>query len=777
MAGERDNEPAAILVLLPALGLLVGFAVWCGAQAAALLFGQHHLLALTSHDVAQALPGLAREPGRPNLAWPARVRPALPGPVGYWVASVPPLLAGLAAAVVMGLVASGVWPGGGPAVRHRRRMGMDPDDRFATVADLAPLWVGGPRTGRMTLGQVGGRFRRRLVATEDPTRPLDGVVPRWRRRRASRRRGGSGSVVVFGPSQCGKTSALAIPAILEWDGPLIALSVKTDLLGATIARRRRLGEVRVFDPTGITGGQGDAGWSPLATSRRLSGARQTVKSIMNATDWSETGGDMAFWVAAAEDLLGLLFWTAATAQLPMGAVVDWVTGMEKETPAQLLGAFAAHADPITAAEGVIVRDGFEAVWKTDQRQISSVYLVARQMIRPWQEPAIRDSAATSGISLDWLLGQDQPEDGEDGPAGPRSVYLCADLDDADRLAPVLGGLVDDLIREAYVQVGRGGRPLDPKLLVVVDEAGNWPMQNLPARISTCAGLGIQLLLLYQSKAQIDAAYGQRADTVVANAATKIFFCGVSDPATLTYVDSLLGSEHVPVRSTSREAGLFAAGSGSISDQPSRLDLFPASMLRQVLPGQALLIHHTLRPAHLYGRYWFRDRQLRALAAADPTGVAEPAGEPVAVDVPAPAGRAVALPTQPAIGEASSTGWPSTPPAGRVGGKSVPTGPVRMIRFSQDRPAGGANGAPGAPAGSAGGEQAAEGEVEWLSWPLDLLQRTAYPDEPRSGEAGGLAGFPDWFTTPVADDDGSAPDASAGPGPAEAERDDDGTGQP
>jgi type IV secretion system protein VirD4 len=771
MAGERDNEPAAILVLLPALGLLVGFTVWIGAQIAALLFGQHHLLALTSHDVAQALPGLAREPGRPNLAWPARVRPALPGPVGYWVASAPPLLAGLAATVVIGLVASGVWPGGaGPAVRHRRRMGMDPDDRFATVADLAPLWVGGPRTGRMTLGRVGGRFRRRLVATEDPTRPLDAVVPRWRRRRASRRRGGSGSVVVFGPSQCGKTSALAIPAILEWDGPLIALSVKTDLLGATIARRRRLGEVRVFDPTGITGGQGDAGWSPLATSRRLSGARQTAKSIMNATDWSETGGDMAFWVSTAEDLLGLLFWTAATAQLPMGAVVDWVTGMEKETPAQLLGAFAGHTDPITAAEGVIVRDGFEAVWKSDQRQISSVYLVARQMIRPWQEPAIRDSADTSGISLDWLLGQDQP-DGEDGPAGPRSVYLCADLDDADRLAPVLGGLVDDLIREAYVQVGRTGRPLDPKLLVVVDEAGNWPMRNLPARISTCAGLGIQLLLLYQSKAQIDAAYGQRADTVVANAATKIFFCGVSDPATLTYVDSLLGSEHVPVRSTSREAGLFAAGSGSISDQPSRLDLFPASMLRQVLPGQALLIHHTLRPAHLHGRYWFRDRQLRALATSDPERTFQAAARPVAEDGSPSAGRAVALPEPPAVPGAIS-GWPFSSddgPATGAGGTST----VQMIRFGPDRSArpnaAGASGPTDRP-DTAGG--LGDGDVAWLSWPQDLL------DQPSPGETQphDPYGFAERFTT-EGGEEAAAPLVAPGEHPADRDADDNGPARP
>ena len=41
------------------------------------------------------------------------------------------------------------------------------------------------------------------------------------------------------------------PGVLDWDGPAILLSVKRDMLDATIKRRRNLGEVRVFDPSGL----------------------------------------------------------------------------------------------------------------------------------------------------------------------------------------------------------------------------------------------------------------------------------------------------------------------------------------------------------------------------------------------------------------------------------------------------------------------------------------------------------------------------------------------
>ena len=64
-----------------------------------------------------------------------------------------------------------------------------------------------------------------------------------------------------GGARCGKT-ANAISGTLDWAGPAILSSVKADLMSATLTQRRRLGDVRVFDPTNATD-QPSAGWSPL----------------------------------------------------------------------------------------------------------------------------------------------------------------------------------------------------------------------------------------------------------------------------------------------------------------------------------------------------------------------------------------------------------------------------------------------------------------------------------------------------------------------------------
>jgi type IV secretion system protein VirD4 len=112
--------------------------------------------------------------------------------------------------------------------------------------------------GRLVLGKVAGprRAGRRMLAAE-PTQ----------------------SLAVIGPTQSGKTTALAVPAILGWAGPVVAASVKTDLLRDTLAWRRDQGHVWIFDPTGSTG-LGSDRWSPLRAARTWSGARRAAADLV-----------------------------------------------------------------------------------------------------------------------------------------------------------------------------------------------------------------------------------------------------------------------------------------------------------------------------------------------------------------------------------------------------------------------------------------------------------------------------------------------------------------
>jgi len=123
--------------------------------------------------------------------------------------------------------------------------------------------------------------------------------------------------MVVGPTQSGKTTGLAIPAILEWSGPLLATSVKADLLVETVEWRRSLGEVQYYDPTGavgLVGGSRSSGWSPLSRAATWPGARRMASALCSVARASDGGMDDAgFWYANAEKLLAPLLFAAATA--------------------------------------------------------------------------------------------------------------------------------------------------------------------------------------------------------------------------------------------------------------------------------------------------------------------------------------------------------------------------------------------------------------------------------------------------------------------------------
>jgi type IV secretion system protein VirD4 len=107
------------------------------------------------------------------------------------------------------------------------------------------------------------------------------------------------SVLVVGPTQSGKTSALSVPALLEWAGPVLATSVKDDLAAATFAWRSRQGPCWIFDPTRTSGLRPLAGWSPLAVCPDWSAAQRVAGWLVEATPARSGMADAAFWYAAA----------------------------------------------------------------------------------------------------------------------------------------------------------------------------------------------------------------------------------------------------------------------------------------------------------------------------------------------------------------------------------------------------------------------------------------------------------------------------------------------
>jgi type IV secretion system protein VirD4 len=428
---------------------------------------------------------------------------------------------------------------------------------WATLRDLRSLVVKSPQPGRLTLGRVKGK----LVAAEKYQ-----------------------SVIALGPTQSMKTSGLVIPVIGEWDGPVLATSVKSDLLKHTIEGRKNRGDVWVYDPTESVAEERSS-WSPLDSCTTWHSSQRTASWLCGAAPSGRAGlADAEFWYAAAAKLLGPLLYAAARSGRTITDVVRWVNLQEqKEVLEALAGGDSGATDAARASFG------------RDVRQKSSIYTTAETVLAAYEDPVVAKSAQICDISARSFLQK----------GSQKTLYVVAPSHEQQRLRPLFETLLHTIITAAFDMSNEMGKPLDPPLLVVLDEAANIaPLRDLDTLASTAASHGIQLVSVFQDLAQITTRYKDRTQTVVNNHRTKLFMSGVSDTQTLEYASRLLGDEEVLQASVTRGA----YGSRSTTQSTAMRSVAPANVLRGIRPGEGVLVYGHLPPARITLRPWFKEKR-------------------------------------------------------------------------------------------------------------------------------------------------------------------------
>ena len=582
-------------ILLGALVAVLG--TWLAAVANAHLF-QRRALGAGLVDAARALLTPAHWSVAPAEAWPLG---AAFGPAGtYWVFLV--LFWGIGGAVLYFVFHK---TREGPEVKARTRLGASTKEQFAELDDLDTLRVDGPTFGRFILGTADGQ----LVATEHrhlaPAKPPRG-------QKVHPRQGDINSVLVVGPSRSKKTVGVTA-GVYDWMGPAVLSSVKGDLLLATIKHRRTVGEVRIYDPLGTVSGVEShrAGWTPLSAIHTLEAAQRETTALADAAPIQgvENG---SYFVQLASKLVGPLLWVAAKSGRSMADVVRWVNRQDSAVkpgqgnpnpPAEvrtLLGQLSKTLDGRGAEELAIASDALAAAWNADDRTRSNTYTTAGLLLVAWESGGVREADTHDvQIDLDWLL---------DGP-GYNTLYICTNVEEQERLAPVFGGMIASLVNEVYRRTA-GTKPLIPPLLLVLDEAANTPNKRLPAIASTCAGLGVLMVTVWQSLSQIQSAFSRLAGDVITNHGTKLLFAAASDMDTLRYASDITGEEDV-ITMLDKDADREGP-----SESVSLGKLVPVGVLRRALPGTALMIHGTLPPVDLRVQEWWLDDRLHALSDGD-----------------------------------------------------------------------------------------------------------------------------------------------------------------
>ncbi len=559
MRDERTGgvSDAALLAVIGGTAALAG-AVWLWGGLAGLLFG-HGWPRVGAGQLATVL---ARLPGRlahPAAAWPPGARGLLPGTAGFYGALA--MLGACGAALAAGASRAGLLT----------RLGRRPaGTRWASRGELRTLY-GRARTGRLALGRCGGRL---LYAEQRH------------------------ALVAFGPPQSGKSAGLAVPALLEWDGPAVASSIKTDLLSSTVSRRRALGPVFVFDPFELSGAEAQT-WSPLRGAATWDGALEVAWRLAAAGELDQRGvegGD--FWAIAAEQRLAPLLYTAARAGVGMDTVVRWTYGQGSRELDGAISQLTGSARDEAELEGAhSAYDALRAFEAQADRTRSSIEATAQGLLRAYRFARVLRSARSSEITPDALLDE------------RATLYLIGDAKASKLLRPIFLALLSEIVDRAYERATLAGGRLELPMLLCLDEAGNVaPLPNLAEIASTAPSHNIQLVSIFHDLAQARSRYGRQTETVVNSHRARMLLPGVADLDTLRYFSGLAGEEEA--RETTRTVG---SGGGSRTIGVRRRPLVAPEALRQLPAGRALLLYGRLPPAEVRLRMWFEDRRLRRLA--------------------------------------------------------------------------------------------------------------------------------------------------------------------
>jgi type IV secretory pathway TraG/TraD family ATPase VirD4 len=408
-------------------------------------------------------------------------------------------------------------------------------------------------------------------------------------------------LMVLGPTGSGKSSGLAIPAILEWPGAVVVTDPKGELLKTTVAARKRMGQVAVFAPLMRPS---DA-WNPITAIHSSEDALRVAGFLMGKAPEREP-----FWHDLAHQLLQGLLVEAATTGMSLGDTV----AMLQSVPAEELPAEVGHP---------VARRLVQGATCGGDRTAMSVVATLMSKMAPYATDKV--AQATGSSSFD-------PADL--GRENLRTVYCLVTPHDA----PLLRGVVSALLSSCWRAIYQSP-PAKPVLFVLDEFAQLTLLPELPALVQLGRSQGVRMMLMAQDLSSIAATYGHATSTALwANCRTKLLLSGISEIELLDRVSRLVGSTTVHRQQSHGP------------DEPvSSHPLIAPDEVRRLRDDRALLLRGSGHPAVIQQRRWYRDRRLRALVELplDPGEVPRPvAGRPLSewTDTPeTPPGHPPALP--------------------------------------------------------------------------------------------------------------------------------------
>lgn len=614
--GVSGNETAWVVPVVGGLLLLASAATWAGGTLAALL---------SEPASGASTPNPASEPDA-SFHLLLVVQVLRDGTASLWPQASPTLVWALAAmlallvAVPLAAVAAVLLRRRVPADDPRRSLARRREVAHLTLPAAATTAVrlrpslAGRKPADLPPGELGLALGR-LRSTGSPDKgPV--LYSSW-----------EDVVLAYMAPRSGKSTALAIPAMLSAPGAAVATSNKADVWAATAALRAQVTGQRVwtFDPQSIAWAPRTWWWDPLADLTSVEEAERLAGHFVLTVD-DERSKDI--WGPAAQELIAALLLAAKATGGTMHDVYDWLNDEANPTPVEALreAGYRGLAASLAGMQG------------SPAETRGSVYFTARVAARCLRNPQI--TAWVTPPTEAVVPGPDdravrvEQFDPAAFPTSRQTLFLLS-KDGGGSAAPLVAALTDRVMRAATLAAERAGGRLDPPMVVVLDEAANiCRIADLPQLYSHLGSRGVIPLTILQSHAQGVGVWGETGMRALLSAATvKLVGAGIDDASFAEDLSRLIGDHDVTTISISTGDG-HTSRSRSVRQQR----ILPAAAIRALPKGQALVWLTGARVAMVTTLPWYtgpRAAEITRQVAAAQAALTAAAGQR-ASNHPAPA---------------------------------------------------------------------------------------------------------------------------------------------
>lgn len=401
--------------------------------------------------------------------------------------------------------------------------------------------------------------------------------------------------LIVAQTRTGKGTRVIIPTLLRYAlGSVFCIDPKGENAAITAWTRRALFQQKVYiiNPWGVEAATFEKLKFPNATynpldilDRNDKNAVAIAQALAAAICPTEKGGKDAYWSRSAASLLtAVLLWLTDQPgeQKTLARAREIVTLSRRDLKEKYLVKMAA-----SEAFGGAIRENAASFIDLAPETYSGVLSNLAEHTKFLSDPLVKASTGSSLFSMGDLVRERM------------SVYLVIPPDRMDTQRTWLLLLLTAGM-QTFKQVFRPGAGSERCLFLIDEFPALGRLDEIATGIGTMAGYGVDFVLVAQGMDQLKDAYGDAANTILANCAYK-WFCNVSDLHSAEYVSKTLGRKTVRTTGSSESHNPTVIGSGAsvgTSSSETGRDLLTPDEVMNLGRDVAILLAPNSRPHYL-----------------------------------------------------------------------------------------------------------------------------------------------------------------------------------